>query len=56
VRFLQRFEVPFGNNLAERAVRAIKVKLKLAGGFRALIKTEQLRGRNPFEALRVAFG
>ena len=67
LRFIQRFDVPFDNNLAERAVRPVKVKLKVAGGFRAMggadafcvirsiWETNRLHGRNPFESLRVAF-
>ena len=62
--FLQRFDVPFDNNLAERAVRPVKVKLKVAGGFRAIggadafcvirsiWETDKRQGRNPFESLR----
>jgi transposase len=67
LRFMQRFDVPFDNNLAERAVRPVKVKLKVAGGFRAVggaeafciirsvWETDKLQGRNPFESLRTAF-
>jgi len=67
LRFMQRFDVPFDNNLAERAVRPVKVKLKVAGGFRAVggvdafcvirsvWETDKLQGRNPFESLRLAF-
>ncbi|MFZ1342820.1 MAG: transposase [Thiothrix eikelboomii] len=62
--FLQRFDVPFDNNLAERAVRSVKVKLKVAGGLRAIggadafcvirsiWETDQHQGRNLFESLR----
>jgi len=68
LRFMQRFDVPFDNNRAERAVRPVKVKLKVAGGFRAVggadafcvirsvWETDKLHGRNPFDSLRLALG
>ncbi|ANB01990.1 transposase [Ectothiorhodospira sp. BSL-9] len=65
-RFLTDWRIPFTNNLAERMVRPIKVKLKVIGGFRAMggtrafciirsvWETSKLRGQNPFEVLRLA--
>jgi transposase len=67
LRFLDDFRVPFDNNLAERLVRPVKVKLKVAGGFRALggsaafcvlrsvWETNRRQGVNPFHTLRIAF-
>lgn len=36
LRFLTDFRIDFTNNLAERGLRKIKTKLKMAGGFRSL--------------------
>lgn len=36
LRFLTNFKIDFTNNLAERGLRKIKTKLKMAGGFRKL--------------------
>jgi transposase len=46
LRFLVDFEVPFTNNLAEQALRMMKVKMKISGGLR----TQQ--GAQAFAALR----
>ena len=46
LRFLVDFEVPFTNNLAEQALRMMKVKMKISGAFR----TRQ--GAQAFTALR----
>jgi transposase len=68
LRFLTDWRVPFDNNLAERMVRPVKVKLKVIGGFRAVGGSEafcvirsvwetcKLNGLNPFDTLRLAFG
>ncbi len=40
------FEVPFTNNLAEQALRMMKVKMKISGGFRTP------EGAQAFAALR----
>ena len=66
-RFLDDFRLPCDNNLAERRVRPVKVKLKVAGGFRAVGGAEAFciirsiwescisQGKNPFQTLRATF-
>jgi transposase len=49
LRFLVDFEVPFTNNLAEQALRMMKVKMKISGGFRTP------EGAQTFAALRSVF-
>jgi transposase len=46
LRFLIDFEVPFTNNLAEQALRMMKVKMKISGAFRTF------EGAQAFAALR----
>jgi len=66
-RFLTDWRVPFDNNVAERPVRPVKVKLQVIGGCRALggstvfcvlrsvWETNKLNGINPFDTLRLVF-
>ena len=46
LRFIADFSVPFTNNLAEQALRMMKVKMKISGAFRTLA------GAHDFAALR----
>src|SRR5260370_39855925 len=46
LRFLVDFDVPFTNNLAEQALRMMKVKMKISGAFRTV------EGAQAFAALR----
>lgn len=64
LRFLTDFRIDFTNNLAERWLRKIKMKLKMAGGFRTLksakcychaisvIDTCKKQNKNIFKALK----
>ena len=63
LRFLVDFEVPFTNTLAEQALRMMKVKMKISGGFRtpegahafaalrSVIATARKQGRNILHSL-----
>lgn len=65
--FLEDFSMPFDNNLSERDLRHIKMKLKVCGGFRSELGQEAYlniksifitctkRSLNVFEATRNLF-
>jgi transposase len=67
LRFVTNLQVPFTNNLAERAIRMPKVKQKISGCFRTLkgaqdfciirsyLDTMHKQGHNLFEVLRATF-
>lgn len=62
--YIHDFSIPYDNNFIERALRMIKGKTKVSGGFRSeegairfgnimsVIKTAKLRGLNPFNCIK----
>jgi transposase len=67
LRFIENILVPFDNNLAERDIRMMKVKMKISGGFRdrafaeavvlirSYISTIRKNGQRVIEAINSAF-
>jgi hypothetical protein len=67
LRFIEGILVPFDNNLAERDIRMMKVKMKISGGFRdrataeavilirSYISTIRKNGETVIEAINAAF-
>lgn len=62
--FLKHKDVPFDNNASERAIRPVKIKMKVSGGFRteegadsfcrlhSIVQTARKNGQDPFLALK----
>ena len=62
--YIYDFTIPYDNNFMERALRMIKSKTKISGGFRSynggvrfgnimsIIKTSKLRDINPFDSIK----
>lgn len=65
--YVHDYTVPYDNNFIERALRMIKGKTKISGGFRSekggirfgkimsVIKTAKLRKINPFTCIKAIF-
>ena len=65
--YIHDFSIPYDNNFMERALRMIKGKTKVSGGFRSnkgairfgktmsIIKTAKLRDLNPFKCIKAIF-
>lgn len=65
--YIYDFTIPYDNNFMERALRMIKGKTKISGGFRSekgairfgkimsIIKTARLRKLNPFDCIKAIF-
>ena len=63
--YIYDFSIDYDNNFMERALRMIKGKTKVSGGFRSengeirfgnimsIIKTSKLRGINPYNSIKL---